>query len=66
MDNAELLSFGLKYGFKLHYEVSRRLIETTNLKSAMQNPLAVKEKIENEIRNGRIAGTFSKRPIWNL
>jgi hypothetical protein len=32
----------------------------------MQNPLAAKEKIENEIQNGRIAGPFSKRPIWNL
>jgi hypothetical protein len=33
MDDAELLSFGFKYGFKLHYEGSRRLIETKNLKS---------------------------------
>jgi hypothetical protein len=32
----------------------------------MQSPLAAKEKIENEIQNGRIAGPFSKRPIWNL
>jgi hypothetical protein len=35
MDDAELLSFGFKYGFKLHYEGSRRLIETKNLKSVM-------------------------------
>jgi hypothetical protein len=53
MDDAELLSFGFKYGFKLHYEGSRRIIETKNLKSVMQNPLAAKEKIENEIQNGR-------------
>jgi hypothetical protein len=66
MDDAELLSFGFKYGFQLHYEGSRRLIETKNLKSVMQNPLAAKEKIENEMQNGRIAGPFSKRPIWNL
>jgi hypothetical protein len=66
MDDAELLSFGFKYGLKLHYEGSRRIIETKNLKSVMQNPLAAKEKIENEIQNGRIAGPFSKRPIWNL
>jgi hypothetical protein len=32
----------------------------------MQNPLAAKEKIENEIQNGRIVGPFSKRPIWNF
>lgn len=32
----------------------------------MQNPLAARDKIENEIQNGRIAGPFSKRPIWNL
>jgi hypothetical protein len=32
----------------------------------MQNPLAAKEKIENEIQNGRIAGPFSKRHIWSL
>jgi hypothetical protein len=31
----------------------------------MQSPLAAKEKIENEIQNRRIAGPFSKRPIWN-
>jgi hypothetical protein len=49
MDDAELLSFGFKYGFKLHYEGSKRLIETKNLKSVMQNPLTAKEKIENEI-----------------
>ena len=66
MDDAELLSFGFKYGFKLHYEGSRRITETKNLKSVMQNPLAAKEKIENEIQNGRIAGPFSKRPIWNI
>jgi hypothetical protein len=42
MDDAELLSFGFKYGFKLHYEGSRRLIETKNLKSVMQIPLAAK------------------------
>jgi hypothetical protein len=48
------------------YEGSRRLIETNKLKSVMQNPLAAKEKIENEIQNRRIAGPFSKRPIWNL
>ena len=53
-------------GFKLHYEGSRRLIETQNLKSVMQNPITAKEKIENEIQNGRIADPFSKRPIWNL
>jgi hypothetical protein len=40
MDDAELLSFGFKYGFKLHNEGSRRLIETKKLKSVMQNPLA--------------------------
>jgi hypothetical protein len=32
----------------------------------MQNPITAKEKIENEIQNGRIADPFSKRPIWNL
>jgi hypothetical protein len=40
MDDAELLSFGFKYGFQLHYEGSRRLIETKNLKSVMQNFLS--------------------------
>lgn len=32
----------------------------------MQNRLAASDKIENEIQNGRIAGPFSKLPIWNL
>ena len=56
----------LSYCFKLHYEGSRRLIETTILKSVMQNPLAPKEKIENEIQNERIAGPFSKRLYGTL
>jgi hypothetical protein len=32
----------------------------------LHNPLAAREKIENEIQNGRIADPFSKWPIWNL
>ena len=52
MDDAELLSFGFKYGFKLHYEGSRRLIETKNLKSVMQNPLAAKERLKMKYKLG--------------
>ena len=66
MDDAELLSFGFNYGFKSHYKGSKRLIETKHLKPVMQSPLSAKEKIENEIQNGRIAGPFSKRPVWNF
>ena len=50
MDDVELLSFGFNYGFRSHYEGSKRLIETKHLKPVMQNPLSAKEKIENEIQ----------------
>jgi hypothetical protein len=40
MNDAELLSFGFKYGFKLHYEGSRRLIETKKFKISYAKSLS--------------------------
>jgi hypothetical protein len=41
MDDAELLSFVFKYGLKLHYEGSRRLIETkTKIKISYEKSLS--------------------------
>lgn len=60
------MSSGFRYGFKLHYEGPRHPFDTKNLKSVLQNKTAAIEKVENEIRNGRIAGPFKFRPISNL
>lgn len=65
-DVANLLSDGFHYGFKLQYEGPRLPSESKNLKSVLQNPLAAIEKVENEIKLGRIAGPFDYRPISNL
>jgi hypothetical protein len=40
IDDAELLSFGFKYGFKLHYEGSRRLIEAKKNKISYAKSLS--------------------------
>ena len=61
-----MLSDGFRYGFKLQYEGPRVPLDTKNLKSVLQNPVAAIEKVENEIKNGRIAGPFDERPISNL
>lgn len=39
------------------------LLIQKKLKSVLQNKTAAIEKVENEIRNGRIAGPFKFRPI---
>lgn len=65
-ESAKFLSEGFNYGFKLHYEGPRLPSDSKNLKSVLVNTTATIEKVENEIKLGRIAGPFNHRPISNL
>ena len=64
--DAVFLSEGFEFGFKLHYEGPRDSVESKNLKSVLQNEEFAKEKLEQEIALGRMAGPFPYKPISNL
>lgn len=57
---------GFKDGFRLEYKGPRIPIESKNLKSADDNALIVREKLEKEIKLGRMAGPFDERPLATL
>ena len=57
---------GFEFGFKLHYEGPHYSVESKNLKSGLQNEELAKEKLEQEIALGRMAGPFPYKPISNL
>ena len=65
-DTANELSFGFKYGFKLHYGGPRMPIICKNLLSALENPKIIWEKIDKEIKEGRMSGPYSYAPMSNL
>ena len=54
---------GFTEGFKLGYEGSRKNFLSKNLKSAVDNPDIVSEKISSELKANRIAGPFDKPPF---
>ena len=64
-DIAKLLKDGFTSGFKINYTGPRLPLDTTNIKSVLQYPVAAYDKVENEISLGRIAGP-KFRPISNL
>ena len=53
-------------GFPLHYSGIRSPLDSKNLKSALDQPSVVREKIQAEIEAGRKAGPFLFRPVPNL
>ena len=63
---AQELMSGFENGFRLHYTGPPHSKEYKNLKSAVQLPNIVNEKLSNEISLGRMAGPFAKIPIDNL
>ena len=63
---AEELANGFEFGFPIHYTGSRMPKESKNLKSANDHPEIVKQKIQSELQQGRIAGPFPTRPISTL
>ena len=64
--DAVFLAEGFEFGFKLHYEGPCYSVESKNLKSVLQNEELAKEKLEQEIALGRMAGPFPYKPISNL
>lgn len=53
---------GFKFGFPLHYTGPYLSFEAGNLKSALQNPDIVRQKINKELSEGRIGGPFLEPP----
>ena len=60
------LIHGFQFGFPLHYTGSRLPTAANNLKSALEHPDVVRQKIQNEIGLGRIGGPFPEKPISTL
>lgn len=67
-DDKELLLKGFTEGFSLQYKGPREFTQSKNLKSASDHPEIIKEKIEEEVKAGRVAGPFefSNLPIQTL
>ena len=57
---------GFTLGFPLHYSGLHLPSDSKNLKSALQQPDIVRQKIQTEIAAGRVAGPFLHRPISTL
>ena len=63
---AKILSDGFTFGFKLAYNGIRGPRDSNNLKSITNLHDQALEKINKEIKLGRIAGPFNGRPLPNL
>jgi hypothetical protein len=64
--DANMLLDGFTNGFKLYYHGPRMSLDTTNLKSVLFNTDVAISKVKTEILEGRIAGPFNARHIYNL
>ena len=62
----QFLLSGFKHGFKLGYEGPRGPQSSPNLKSALAHPAIVTDKIQSEIKAGRISGPHPIKPLPNL
>lgn len=59
----EKLYSGFQFGFSIHYEGPDTPFRAKNLKSANEHPNVVREKINKEVTEGRVAGPFSMPPF---
>ena len=57
---------GISKGFILHFEGEQMPLTSSNSTSVLQNHHIVKEKIQHELAQGRIAGPFSQPPFPNF
>ena len=64
--DAAIILDGFRNGFKINYEGPHEPTESKNIKSANQHPEIVQQKIQKELRMGRIAGPFDQRPLPTL
>ena len=62
-DDAMKLNSGFRFGFPLHYTGPIQSYDSVNLKSAIDNPVLVQEKIDKEISAGRVEGPFLTPPF---
>lgn len=60
------LRHGFKYGFPLHYAGPRLHREAKNLKSARLAPQLVEQKLNKEVKLGRMAGPYDAIPFPTL
>ena len=60
------LAEGFEFDFKLNYKVPFYSGKVKNLKSVLQNEVLAKEKLDQEVALGRLAGPFPFKPISNL
>jgi hypothetical protein len=54
---------GFHHGFKLGHTGERKELHSKNLKSARENPSLVQDKINKELKAGRLAGPFTEAPF---
>jgi hypothetical protein len=57
---------GFQNGFDLHYQGPRLFRSSSNLSSASQNPDIVSNKLQKELKTGRIEGPFVSPPFQNF
>jgi hypothetical protein len=65
-NEAKFLLEGFTKGFSIHYSGPRVHRDAKNLRSTALNPDVISAQIIKEIKLGRVAGPFSKRPFPNL
>ncbi len=63
---AKLLADGFQFGFRLGFIGERMGMDAPNLKSISQMEDKAMEKINKEVKLGRIAGPFKTKPLPNL
>ena len=59
----QFLVNGFSYGFRVGFVGNRRAFQSPNLKSALEQPQAVRSKLLKELEAGRIRGPFSHPPF---
>jgi hypothetical protein len=57
---------GFSHGFPLEFEGPREPSFCFNLKSALDNPAVVRDKLQKELVENRVAGPFPEPPFLNL
>ncbi len=65
VDKSKILIKGFAVGFRLGFAGLQEIRMAKNLKSAFEHPKVVQEKIDLELRSGRVAGPFKNIPLNN-
>ena len=65
-ETAAFLYNGFKNGFKIPYEGPRHDRHSKNHGSAFTQPDLINERLQDEIKLGRVAGPFDSPPLENL